>query len=72
MALICHCEDVKKRTINAAIRAGACDLDDVAAVCGAGSRCGGCQPAIVELLIRNAAAAPAVTDRLTVASIATA
>lgn len=48
--LLCHCKGVTDRTIDCAIACGARSLDDVAAACGAGAHCGGCRPAIDDLL----------------------
>jgi bacterioferritin-associated ferredoxin len=48
--LLCHCRAVSDRVIDCAISCGARTLDDVAAACGAGGACGGCRPAIDELL----------------------
>jgi bacterioferritin-associated ferredoxin len=48
--LLCHCRGVSDRVIDCAIACGARSLDDVADACGAGARCGGCTPAIEELL----------------------
>lgn len=48
--LICHCESVNDRAIRAAIAAGAREPAELAVGCGAGRRCGGCVPAILELL----------------------
>ena len=48
--LVCHCHRVSDREIRAAVRGGACTLDDVANQCGAGSGCGGCQPVVEEIL----------------------
>ncbi len=53
MALICHCEAVRDRAIVKAIHRGACTLDDVQAACGAATRCGGCEPAVLDLLERH-------------------
>ncbi len=47
---ICHCRAVTDATIEAAIASGAVTLDEVARRCGAGSRCGGCWPALEALL----------------------
>ena len=47
---ICHCRAVTDATIEAAIASGAGTIDEVARRCGAGSRCGGCWPALEELL----------------------
>ena len=48
--IVCHCTQATDRTICAAATAGCRTADEVAAVCGAGARCGGCQPLIQELL----------------------
>ena len=52
--MICSCHVVSERRIQRAIDHGACTIDDVAAVCGAGGTCLGCHDAI-EHLIDNAA-----------------
>ncbi|MCB1001631.1 MAG: (2Fe-2S)-binding protein [Ilumatobacteraceae bacterium] len=59
MALICHCEGVRDRTIVKAIHRGASTLAEVQAACGAATRCGGCEPAVLDLIARHAADAPA-------------
>ena len=48
--LVCHCRRVNDRAIAATVEAGARSVPDVAARCGAGTRCGGCWPTISELL----------------------
>lgn len=48
--LVCSCNVVSERTVRAAVASGARTIDEVAARCGAGSRCGGCWPALAELL----------------------
>ena len=48
--LICHCRAVNERTVTATILAGAECTEEVAEMCGAGAKCGGCLPAIEELL----------------------
>jgi bacterioferritin-associated ferredoxin len=50
MAIVCHCFAVRDRTIQRAIRNGAATLDDVRAECRATSRCGGCEPAVLDML----------------------
>ena len=47
---ICHCRAVTDRRICEAIEAGACDSETVIRRCGAGGACGGCLPAVRELL----------------------
>jgi bacterioferritin-associated ferredoxin len=53
---VCHCEVVSDHSIRTAISAGARDVDDVAALCGAGGNCAGCHPTIEELLDEAAVA----------------
>lgn len=48
---VCHCLAVNDRRIADEIVAGALDIEDVAARCGAGARCGGCHPTIEALLV---------------------
>jgi len=48
--LVCHCRRVNDRAVKATVAAGARTVPDVAARCGAGTRCGGCWPAIDQLL----------------------
>lgn len=48
--VVCHCRVVSDRAVRAAVSAGACDVDEVASLCGAGGACGGCVPTIEELL----------------------
>ena len=57
---ICHCRAVTDRAIRGAIEAGAADRTEVARHCGAGSRCGGCWPAL-EALLAEYGLAPAAT-----------
>ena len=47
---VCSCQAVNDRTIRATIASGARTIEDLAARCGAGARCGGCWPALSELL----------------------
>jgi bacterioferritin-associated ferredoxin len=46
MAIVCHCEAVRERTIQRAIRHGATTLEAVQDACGAATRCGGCEPVV--------------------------
>ena len=48
--LVCSCRAVSDRTVRASIAGGAACVDDVARMCGAGSRCGGCWPELSRLL----------------------
>ena len=54
MAIICHCEVVRERTIVKAIQRGAVTIELVRNECGAAARCHGCEPAVCELLERHA------------------
>ena len=47
---VCHCRVVTDHQIRAAIQCGARDVCAIAEACGAGSRCGGCLPALRKLL----------------------
>jgi bacterioferritin-associated ferredoxin len=48
--IVCHCQAVCDREIRAAVRAGARSLRQVARACDAGRSCGGCRPAIHEII----------------------
>ncbi len=48
--LVCHCHRVCDRAIRDCIDSGARSVEDVGRACGAGTGCGGCQPAIGALL----------------------
>ena len=56
---ICHCRAVTDRAIRRAIEAGASEPREVARHCGAGSRCGGCWPALEALLAEYGLGRPA-------------
>ena len=60
--LVCHCKQVSDRQIRDAVRAGARTRGDVARACAAGTRCGGCGPAVEEIVSREAG--PLATTRL--------
>jgi nitrite reductase (NADH) large subunit len=53
MALLCHCNVVSERCVEEAVALGATSLDEVEAICGAGSGCGGCLPALEAMLERG-------------------
>ncbi len=42
MALVCHCRSVNDRVLHTAALATGGDLGATQALCGAGTRCGGC------------------------------
>jgi bacterioferritin-associated ferredoxin len=48
--IVCSCLRVSDREVRAAIRRGAGSVEALGEACGAGSRCGTCQPALCELL----------------------
>lgn len=48
--IVCHCEVVSDREIRSAIACGATSECSIASACGAGMRCGGCLPAVRDLL----------------------
>jgi bacterioferritin-associated ferredoxin len=56
VAIICHCEAIRERTIVKAIRHGATSLSDVRMSCGAATSCEGCVDAVLDLIERHAAA----------------
>lgn len=63
MALICHCEGVRERTVAKAVVHGAHTLADVQAACRAGAGCGGCHDAIADILRRQGRPASAPAHR---------
>ncbi len=50
---VCHCRGVTDRRVLAAIDSGAATIEELARQCSAGARCGGCWPALEELLARH-------------------
>ena len=52
--LVCHCLAVNDQAVAHAAAEGARTVDDLAARCGAGGRCGGCRPLLAELLAETA------------------
>ncbi|MGQ0616314.1 MAG: (2Fe-2S)-binding protein [Acidimicrobiia bacterium] len=46
---VCQCRLVTDRAVGACVAEGCRDLADLARRCGAGSRCGGCVPALAEI-----------------------
>jgi bacterioferritin-associated ferredoxin len=54
--VVCHCNAVNDRQIRSEILAGALDVDDVAARCTAGTRCGGCRSVVEALLAEHGVA----------------
>jgi bacterioferritin-associated ferredoxin len=60
MALICHCNVVRERTIVKAIRRGADSVAELKAATGAATCCGGCEASLCRLLEQHAPASVAV------------
>jgi len=48
--IVCHCRCATDREIRRAVREGATSLHEVGSRCGAGSGCGGCADAVVEII----------------------
>jgi bacterioferritin-associated ferredoxin len=48
--IVCHCHAITEREIRDAVRAGARSGRQVGRACRAGRGCGGCQPAIREIV----------------------
>lgn len=44
--IVCHCHAVRAEEIRTEVRLGAATIEVVGARCGAGTRCGGCVPAV--------------------------
>jgi bacterioferritin-associated ferredoxin len=64
--IVCHCKAISDRTIRSVIRHGAESTREIARACGAGRVCGGCRPAVRDVLRselerRDACAAPPCT-----------
>ena len=53
---VCHCRVVSDRSVRAAISEGAGDVEAVMDRCGLGDGCGGCIPAVEDLLAEAALA----------------
>lgn len=51
--IVCHCNAVRERTIEKAIRRGAATVEDVQAECGAAARCGGCESTVRAMLAHH-------------------
>jgi len=52
--IVCHCKAVRESSIRAAVRAGARCHRSVATACKAGEMCGGCRPAIEQIIEQEA------------------
>jgi bacterioferritin-associated ferredoxin len=59
--LVCHCHEVGDKAVRKCIREGARTVAEVGASCGAGTACGGCRPALEELV--SALVMPRIAER---------
>jgi len=67
--IICHCMHVRDRLIRSLVREGmARTTEEVADACGAGACCGGCRPAIDQIVREERPSQPIVFVQLQVAS----
>ncbi|MBW2493234.1 MAG: (2Fe-2S)-binding protein [Deltaproteobacteria bacterium] len=48
--IICQCNGISDRAIRKAVRDGANDRNDVIRACAAGMGCGGCVPAVEQII----------------------
>jgi len=60
MALVCHCQRVNHRVLHTAALATGGDLCATQALCGAGTRCGGCFQAVEAIVATVRSSADAV------------
>lgn len=51
--IICHCRGINDRTVRDAIDDGMETVEELAEICGSGSDCGGCRPALAELIVER-------------------
>ena len=61
--VVCHCHGITDRAIRKAARGGASTRREIARSCKAGGLCGGCGPAIDEILASEEVAEPAPAPR---------
>jgi len=62
--IICHCKKLSDRQLREHVRAGARSTRELARACGAGACCGGCRPALDEILAEEQPRAGLVSLRL--------
>ncbi len=48
--LVCHCKGMTERALRRTVKNGACSVAAVTRSCGAGGACGGCRPAIEQIV----------------------
>jgi bacterioferritin-associated ferredoxin len=61
--IVCLCRGVPEQTIQRVIASGARTVDDVSRVCGAGTDCGACYRALVEMVQESGDTSYATADR---------
>jgi bacterioferritin-associated ferredoxin len=49
--IVCSCKGITDRAIRTLIRDGVCSMREIGRACEAGRGCGGCRPAIDELVV---------------------
>ena len=49
-AQVCSCNDVSKGAVQAAVKAGACDIGAIKSCTSAGTSCGGCVPLVTQIM----------------------
>ena len=49
--IVCLCKGITDRTIRTLVRDGACSIREISHACDAGRGCGGCRPAIDQLVV---------------------
>jgi nitrite reductase (NADH) large subunit len=62
-ALICSCENVRSEVLVQAVHGGVCDVAGLKSCTGAGTGCGGCVPALHDLLGREMASMGLAVDK---------
>lgn len=68
--IVCHCMRVTDRLIRNVVREGARSCEEIAEVCGAGACCGGCRPAVDEIVREEASGSEPVYVTLRTSSAA--
>ncbi|MET0628410.1 MAG: (2Fe-2S)-binding protein [Acidimicrobiia bacterium] len=61
---VCSCAGVSDGAVKAAVDGGARSIEDLGERCGAGAECGGCLPALAELLASETQYLAAQAQRL--------
>jgi len=61
--VVCHCYAVNDRQLRSMLEVGTTTFEQIAAMCGAGARCGGCRQHIEEILEDHSASNPLLALR---------